>query len=1030
MGHRLIGYSLLQGKGLEVGAFHRPAQLAADCSVIYCDVQTRDESLEYYPELDPALLATVDAVADLDKEGLEDFDDEEFDFVIFNNVVSHLANPIRAIGEIFRVVKPRGLVVISAHDKSVSFDKKRPSPSFEHLLNEYQAELDTVAEDHYEQFLMDADPKVFECGEEVLAKALQTARLRREHAHTWDSTAFREFLDNALAVLDIQAVRRYESMGQENKNEYFAVLQKYQSLDNLKAIVADSNRQFERVTQRLIESRSKETALHAEVARREAQRVVIQSSRVWRYTEPLRRLSLRVRQVRLLRSSLAKYIRENGGLLVAVPRLTKVVLTDLFAYGPGHMLREAKHALISAGRPVGSQALPDVWKLVPVEHDYKIDPHKLSADVIVCVHNALEDVARCLSSLIRYTLPPYRLILIDDGSSEPTRDYLKAFAMEQDALLVRNETARGYTFAANQGLHIATGEYAILLNSDTIVTPDWLNRMVTCAESDRVIGMVGPLSNTASWQSVPELELDGDWASNPLPEGVSVEDVATLVACHSARIYPRIPFLNGFCLLIKRSLIEAIGYFDEKTFGRGYGEENDYCLRARRFGWQLAVADDVYIFHAQSRSYSNERRKELCELAGNALAAKHGPEIIDEGVAVCRSDRVLDGLRSRARILFERRNLIERGLNAWEGKRVLFVLPVMAAGGGANVVVSEARAMIAMGVDVWILNLEICRAAFEDSYPELDVPVTYAERWEDVAAISTRFDAVVATANHTVKWLVNLRQRRRRNDFSVADKLVIGYYIQDFEPYFYPKNSHEYRVALDSYSAIPGLVRFTKTEWNRDEVLKMTGKSCAVIGPSFEVDEFMPRSRHRDPRPSVPLRICAMVRPSSERREPLLTMKVLRRIQHAYADRVEIVIFGVRDDDQGFLAMPRDFSFFNLGTLTPAQMAALLNEIDIFADFSTYQAMGLTAMEAMSCGAAVIVPKAGGSSSFAVHEGNALMIDNVVEKDCYRAVERLVVDAELRRRLQRRALSDVVQFYPEKAANKILEALFGGEAAT
>jgi glycosyltransferase involved in cell wall biosynthesis len=106
----------------------------------------------------------------------------------------------------------------------------------------------------------------------------------------------------------------------------------------------------------------------------------------------------------------------------------------------------------------------------------------------------------------------------------------------------------------------------------------------------------------------------------------------------------------------------------------------------------------------------------------------------------------------------------------------------------------------------------------------------------------------------------------------------------------------------------------------------------------------------------------------------------------------------------------------------------LLNEVDIFADFSTYQAMGLTAMEAMSCGVAVIVPRAGGASSFARDEENALMVDTASERECYKALERLVLDNELRIRLQNQALIDVAGFGPDRVAAAILQVLFGNRA--
>ncbi|MBS4095582.1 MAG: glycosyltransferase [Sulfuricella sp.] len=996
--HRKTAYWLMQGCGIEVGAFNRPFDLPPECRVIYCDVRSRAEALRIFAELKPDALARVDVVTDLDKSGLAAFKSGALDFVVMNDVLPHLANPLRAVEEAFRVVRDGGMVVLAAHDKLFSFDKKRPAPPFEQLLGAYRGSVTTVADENYETFLHVAHPKIFLATTDKIAEALRSARMRREQAYTWDSEAFRKFLDDAMAVLGIKAVCRFESFGRDNRQEYFSVWQKCDQPLTQEVFVAEANRLIEAAMLRLHRYEVDNGRLEAELEHQQALLASLVASTSWRISRPVRLAGKLVRVAKRLASSQGrKMLSENG--------LRKALLFAVF----GTEGQESES--------VDSGQREAWWQLLPVVRDVQLQRREASADIIVCVHNAPEDVQRCLSSIVRYTLPPYNLIIVDDGSSEPTRDYLREFATGQDALLIRNDQARGYTFAANQGLYAASGDYVILLNSDTIATPDWLDRMAMCAESERSIGMVGPLSNTASWQSVPELEVDGDWACNALPEGVTLDEMATLVACHSARLYPRILFLNGFCLLIKRALIEDVGYFDEETFGRGYGEENDYCLRARKAGWQLAVADDAYIFHAQSKSYSHERRKALCDLAGAALAAKHGHPLIEQGVLACREDRVLQGLRARARLWEERRNLIEQGLGSWEGRRVLFVMPVMAAGGGANVVISEARAMIAMGVDVRILNLRRVRGPFEDSYPELDIPVVYADSEGDFADIASRFDAVVATANHTVQWLESLAGKSGRP--------VIGYYIQDFEPYFYEENSPEYRIALRSYTAIPEMRCFTKTDWNRDEVLKQTGVRCAVVGPSYEMDTFMPRRRQKDLAPTGRLRICAMVRPSSQRREPLLTMRVLRMIQHAYPQQVEIVIFGVESDDPKFQALPRDFEFVNRGEQTPWQMAALLNEMDVFADFSTYQAMGLTAMEAMSCGIAVILPRAGGADSFAQDEVNALFVDTSAELDCYRALERLVLDGELRAALQRQALHDVARYHPERAAARILQALFG-----
>lgn len=97
----------------------------------------------------------------------------------------------------------------------------------------------------------------------------------------------------------------------------------------------------------------------------------------------------------------------------------------------------------------------------------------------------------------------------------------------------------------------------------------------------KAVGIAGPLSNAASWQSVPKLFEQNDWAKNSLPEKMNLEQMSNLVENRSDKCYPEVPLLNGFCLMVKREVIDKIGYFDQETFSEGYGEENDYCIRAK-----------------------------------------------------------------------------------------------------------------------------------------------------------------------------------------------------------------------------------------------------------------------------------------------------------------------------------------------------------------------------------------------------------------------------------------------------------------
>lgn len=250
----------------------------------------------------------------------------------------------------------------------------------------------------------------------------------------------------------------------------------------------------------------------------------------------------------------------------------------------------------------------------------------------ICVHNAIEDVRRCLASLHQHFDPRiHGVMIVDDGSDAPTHALLVDFvAQTPNRSLLTHAHALGYTRSANRILDKARSDVVVLLNSDTVVSKGWLDGLLECLFSHPKMGMVGPLSNAASWQSVPDrFDENGDWKVNALPEGHTVDDMAEFIRSASNRQFPRVPLLNGFCLAIKRQVIDRVGRFDEQAFPRGFGEENDYCLRALDQGFQLAIADHVYVFHAKSKSYTHEERRRLSALADRAFKAKHGVERVE-----------------------------------------------------------------------------------------------------------------------------------------------------------------------------------------------------------------------------------------------------------------------------------------------------------------------------------------------------------------------------------------------------------------
>ncbi|MGP0565579.1 MULTISPECIES: glycosyltransferase [unclassified Nitrospina] len=273
-------------------------------------------------------------------------------------------------------------------------------------------------------------------------------------------------------------------------------------------------------------------------------------------------------------------------------------------------------------------------------------------DIVVCVHNALEEVRHCLESIERARQSEHhKLIVIDDGSAPATADYLKAFIRGKPwARLHRNEKATGYTRAANRGLGLSDAELVILLNSDTVVTSGWAEKMADAVFFTPGAGIVGPLSNAASHQSIPEHRSSKDQtAVNELPPGLTAEDMNRY--CEqwtTVGILPRVPLVHGFCFGVTRAVIEKVGTFDETHFPKGYGEENDYCFRAVDAGFGLVVATHTFVFHAKSKSYDGPERVALMKAGSKAFRQIHGNARIDRAVKSMQTNRILEKLRQHA----------------------------------------------------------------------------------------------------------------------------------------------------------------------------------------------------------------------------------------------------------------------------------------------------------------------------------------------------------------------------------------------
>ncbi len=229
--------------------------------------------------------------------------------------------------------------------------------------------------------------------------------------------------------------------------------------------------------------------------------------------------------------------------------------------------------------------------------------------IIIVTHNGLrETTAPCLESIFTNGggKGDFEVIVVDNDSSDETPGYLRAMLEREPRLrCIFNKSNRGFAGGNNDGLKIASGEVLILLNSDCIVTKNWIE-CLSALLKDPEIGLAGPASNsTGNEQRV--------FTGGQTP-GEIIEEGLTWVS-HSLGARFETDMLTFFCVAMRRDVFDRVGWLDE-NFGLGFYEDDDYCIRAKRAGYKLICAEDVFVYHRGGGSFGrigNDTRKLMKE---------------------------------------------------------------------------------------------------------------------------------------------------------------------------------------------------------------------------------------------------------------------------------------------------------------------------------------------------------------------------------------------------------------------------------
>ncbi|MDD9269959.1 glycosyltransferase family 2 protein [Paenibacillus sp. GCM10023248] len=217
-----------------------------------------------------------------------------------------------------------------------------------------------------------------------------------------------------------------------------------------------------------------------------------------------------------------------------------------------------------------------------------------ATSIIIPTFNEKALLMDCIYSIRLHTQVPYEIIVVDNGSTDGTLEFL----VQEGVPFVSFPDNRGFPVACNTGMKLAKGSTILLLNNDVLLTPNWLVNLLDCLLHRPDVGIVGPMTNYASGRQKIE---------EPY---TTLEEMTLRYNEQKKGTYTEVQRLIGFCFLFKREVMDTIGLLDER-FSPGHFEDDDYCYRARLAGYKLMMAEDTFIFHHGSASFGKKSQQQF-----------------------------------------------------------------------------------------------------------------------------------------------------------------------------------------------------------------------------------------------------------------------------------------------------------------------------------------------------------------------------------------------------------------------------------
>ncbi|MDD5649602.1 MAG: glycosyltransferase [Candidatus Nanoarchaeia archaeon] len=578
----------------------------------------------------------------------------------------------------------------------------------------------------------------------------------------------------------------------------------------------------------------------------------------------------------------------------------------LVKYSYPTLLKKWGQRLIQQNGVIAAKAL-DYLRSKILSLEYNEAQVTYDCDIVLITHNALPYLQKCVESIIRNTAN-YRLIIVDNCSDNATKMYLMSL---KNIEIIYNSKNFGFGYANNQALRKSNSKYVCFLNSDTVVTSNWLLRLINLLEENNA-GIIGPVTNYTS----SEIQKVGQ--NYNFKAEVNDNEIRLFSQKQYANFGDDVVEANkliGFCFVTKRELLNQVGFFDDRFIFNF--EDDDLCNRFIENGYKLICSKGVFIYHFGSKSFQEKEGffEETLEQSKKLYLQKWYDS-------------------SRIQKINEKKDKFS----------IIYILASNQPSGGVKVVFEYANRLKSRGYDVSIwcysntskpwFDLDVSVSCFKEytEIPEVDIAIgTYFSTLDILQKIKAKikihfcqgYEALIydKDLDATIVDAVN------NNYLKIKEKIVISKYLKSIIDKKFETESHYIPNGIDQY-----VFSLRKHERNKLPRILIVGNYNLVFkGVKIALEgatNYLKISK------------CAIVRLASEK-----------------------------------CSKDEPYEFYNMSNMTQIEIANVYASCDVVvnAPFEV-EGFSLPPLEAMASGTPVITTDCGGVNDYAVHGQNALIV--------------------------------------------------------